>query len=181
MPHKILQVSRQEGRRHAATAAAAVAWSGTGASSRRQGSRPCKDCIFSRWRGLLPAVERCYRQDRSCILVACSELCRRKQSRIGEYDTVPAWRSLKPGELSSFQSEGLNVNNQEMWYLVDVSVPSTGAKSIYPIIAILDSGYRIKTMSADVAARWQAMVPDVRVLTPMVAEQLVKPAPCERF
>lgn len=45
-----------------------------------------------------------------------------------KYETVPAWRSLRPGEVQGFQYEGLNVDSKEMWCLADLSAPRAGEK-----------------------------------------------------
>ena len=89
-------------------------------------------------------------------------------------EVVSSWRSLKPGEVSGFQSEGLHVDARERWCLADLSVPSAGAQGVCSVKAILDSGSGITTMSAGVAAKLQAMVPDVQVVRPMAGEHLVK-------
>lgn len=55
-----------------------------------------------------------------------------------------------------------------------MSVTTAGAAGACLVKAIQDSGSGIATMSADIAAKVQAMVSDVRVVTPIVGERLVK-------
>ncbi|CAM9167047.1 unnamed protein product [Sphacelaria rigidula] len=89
-------------------------------------------------------------------------------------EAVSSWRSLKPGEVSGFQSEGIRVEKEERWCLADLSVLRAGAQTVCPVEAILNSGSGIMTMSVGVAAKLQAMIPDIRVVTPMSGKQLVK-------
>lgn len=38
-----------------------------------------------------------------------------------------------------FQSEGLVVDNEEIWYLTDLSAPSDGATGVCPVMSIVNS------------------------------------------
>ena len=74
----------------------------------------------------------------------------------------PARRALQTNEVTGFRPEGVAVDRKEKCCLADLSIPGAAVESVCPVLAILDSGSGISTMS--VAAKLQAAVPDVQIV-----------------
>ena len=57
-----------------------------------------------------------------------------------------------------------------------LSIPGAAVESVCPVMAILDTGSGISTMSESVVEKLQAAVPDVQIVGPMTDDQYVKMA-----
>ena len=86
---------------------------------------------------------------------------------------VSAWRALQTDEFTVFRAERLAINDKAKCCLVDLYVPGAAVKSVCPVIAILDSGSGISTMSKSVAAKLQAAVPAVQIVGPITDDNYV--------
>ena len=71
---------------------------------------------------------------------------------------VPAWRALHTDDVTGFRAEGVAVDDKNKCCLADLSVPGIAVESLYPVTAILDSGFGISVMSESVAEKLQATV-----------------------
>ena len=77
---------------------------------------------------------------------------------------APAFRGVLPGGISGFSAEGMAVDEREKWCQVRCSVPEAAVMAAVDAVAILDSGSGITTMSAGIANKLQAALPDVQVV-----------------
>ena len=89
---------------------------------------------------------------------------------------VRVWRAVQTDEVTGFRAEGVAVDEKEKCCLAELSVPGAAVKSVWPVTAILNSGSSFSNMSESVAAKFQAAVPAVPIVGPMIDDQYIKMA-----